>query len=227
MTRSHGASHEAGFTLIEAMAAVAVMAVIVGALSTVAGQWLPHWGRGLAKLQRDDLLNFGIDRIAADLAAAKYVSLNGDEEPLFDGAPSSVTFVRSAIGPNSASGLETVRISQVPNGPSFAMVRAKARFTPSLAGATLVVLAEPVVLVRAPVRISFAYAGSDRAWSDTWVGHKRLPDAIRITALDAGGRVLGASTAVALRVTAPARDKAKGSGDTPVSATSTIAVQRP
>jgi general secretion pathway protein J len=227
MTGSHDASHEAGFTLIEAMAAVAVMAVIVGALSSVAGQWLPHWGRGLAELQRADLLNFGIDRIAADLAAAKYVSLNGDEEPLFDGTPSSVTFVRSAIGPDSASGLETVRISQVPNGPSFAMVRAKARFTPSLAGAALVVLADPVVLVRAPVRISFAYAGPDRAWSDTWEGQKRLPDAIRITAHDAGGRVLGASTAVALRVTAPAQDEAKIGGDTPTPASSTTAAQQP
>jgi general secretion pathway protein J len=188
---------------------------------------LPHWGRGLAELQRADLLNFGIDRIAADLAAAKYVSLNGDEEPLFDGTPSSVTFVRSAIGPDSASGLETVRISQVPNGPSFAMVRAKARFTPSLAGAALVVLADPVVLVRAPVRISFAYAGPDRAWSDTWEGQKRLPDAIRITAHDAGGRVLGASTAVALRVTAPAQDEAKIGGDTPTPASSTTAAQQP
>jgi general secretion pathway protein J len=227
MTRSHDASHEAGFTLIEAMAAVAVMAVIVGALSTVASQWLPHWGRGLAELQRADLLNFGIYRIAADLAAAKYVSLNDDEEPLFDGTPSSVTFVRSAIGPDSASSLETVRISQIPNGPSFAMVRAKARFTPSLAGAALVVLADPVVLVRAPVRISFAYAGPDRTWSDTWEGRKQLPDAIRIAARDAGGRVLGASTAVALRVTAPAQDKAKIGTDTPTAAPSTVAVQRP
>lgn len=226
MTRSRDASREAGFTLIEAMAAVAVMAVIVGALSSVTGQWLPHWGRGLSELQRADLLNFGIDRIAADLAAAKYVSLDGDEEPLFDGTSSSVTFVRSAIGPDSASGLETVRISQVPNGPSFATMRAKARFTPSLAGATLIVLADPVVLVRAPVRISFAYAGPDRVWSDSWEGQKRLPDAIRITAHDAGARVLGASTAVAIEVTAPAQDKTKIGIDTPPLASST-AVQQP
>jgi general secretion pathway protein J len=227
MTRSHDSSGEAGFTLIEAMAAVAVMAVIVGALSTVAGQWLPHWGRGLSELQRADLLDFGIDRIAADVAAAKYVSLTGDEEPLFDGTVSSVTFLRSAIGPDSASGLETVRISQVPNGTSFAMVRAKARFTPSLAGASLVVLADPVVLVRAPVHIFFAYAGPDRVWSDTWEGQKRLPDAIRITALDASGHVLGASTAIPLRVTAPAQDKSKIGADTRTAAPSTVAVQRP
>jgi general secretion pathway protein J len=227
MTRSHDASREAGFTLIEAMAAVAVMAVIVGALSTVAGQWLPHWGRGLSELQRADLLDFGIDRIAADVAATKYVSLDGDQKPLFDGTASSVTFVRSAIGPDSASSLETVRISQVPNGSSFAMVRAKARFTPSLAGAALVVLTDPVVLVRGPVHIFFAYAGPDRAWSDTWEGQKRLPDAVRITALDAGGHVLGASTAIALRVTAPAEDKAKTGADTPTAVPSTVAVQRP
>ena len=37
-----------GFSLIEAMAALALTAIIILALSSVAGQWLPNWRRGLS-----------------------------------------------------------------------------------------------------------------------------------------------------------------------------------
>jgi len=230
MSRSGVKSCEAGFTLIEAMASVAVMAAIVAAMATIAGQWLPHWGRGLANLQRADLLGLGVERIAADVAAAEYVAPNGGvEDPLFDGLPSSVTFVRSAIGPNSPSGLETVRISEIEDGRSFSIVRVRAPFAPSLEPVGLTAFTDPVVLVRTPFRVIFAYAGADRRWRETWEGNKRLPDAVRLTVRNgAGGRVFAASTAVAIRVTAPAQDKSKTSTVTQLApSTATIAGQPP
>ena len=222
-------SREAGFTLIEAMAAVAVMAAIVAALATIAGQWLPHWGRGLAELQRADLLGLGIERIAADVAAAEYVAPNGDvEDPLFDGLPSSVIFVRSAIGPTSPSRLEVVRISEIADGRSLSIVRTRAPFAPFLGPIALAAFVDPVVLVRTPFRVSFAYAGADGKWTGTWEGNKRLPNAIRLTVrVGAESRVLAASTAVEIRVTAPAQDKSKTTTITPPPATATIAVQSP
>ncbi|MBV8662981.1 MAG: prepilin-type N-terminal cleavage/methylation domain-containing protein, partial [Hyphomicrobiales bacterium] len=44
-----GLAAEDGFSLIEALASVAVMAVILGALGLISGQWIPSWSRGLAE----------------------------------------------------------------------------------------------------------------------------------------------------------------------------------
>jgi general secretion pathway protein J len=207
MSSSCERSREAGFTLIEAMASVVVMGAIVAALGTLSGQWLPHWRHGLVELQRADLLSLGIERVAADVASAEYVSENGaTEEPLFDGSPSSITFVRSAIGLGSRGRLEIVRIAEIEDRRGVAIVRTRKPFA-DIAAAGFV---DPVVLVRAPFRVSFAYAGADRTWVDAWKGNKRLPNAVRLTVRDGPeGHLLAASTAVTLRVTAPPQDASK------------------
>lgn len=224
-------AHQAGFTLIEAMAAVAVTAAIVAGIASITGQWLPQWHRGVVDLQRADLLSLGVERIAADIAAAEYVPATGDDQaPLFDGGPSSITFVRSSIEPDAPSRLEIVRIAETNDDQGFAIVRASAPFTPTGAGGALTTFANAIVLVRAPFSISFAYAGPDRAWMEHWRGNTRLPDAVRIAVREGpGGRMLAASTAVALRVTAPARDRTKIVPEAPLSApeTSPIAAGRP
>ena len=62
-----------------------------------------------------------------------------------------------------------------------------------------------MTLVRAPFRISFAFAGPDRLWRDTWRDAAQLPTAIRLQVRDAGSdQVLAVSTAVLLNVDLPA-----------------------
>jgi general secretion pathway protein J len=64
---------------------------------------------------------------------------------------------------------------------------------------------DPVVLVRAPYRVSFAYAGPDRVWQDSWRGAAKLPNAIRVTLRDAAtAQVLAISTVAIVHVNAPA-----------------------
>jgi general secretion pathway protein J len=197
----------AGFTLMEAMLAVALMAAIVMAISTIAGQWMPNWRRGFADLQRADLLSLGLERIAADISAAEYALPNGAAtEPLFDGRELAVTFVRSAVGPDSHPHLEVVRLAEAADNRGFAIVRTRAPFAPLAQGATIAsqyAFADPVVLVRAPFRVSFAYAGPQRTWTPTWGPSQALPSAVRITVRDAKSeQVLAASTAIPLKVTA-------------------------
>src|SRR5215469_16013865 len=97
----------AGFSLIEAMATLALTATIILAVSSVAGQWLPNWRRGFVDLQRADLLGIGLERIVDDLSAAEYVTpWGGATAQLFEGDASSVTFVRSAAGPDAYPHLE-------------------------------------------------------------------------------------------------------------------------
>jgi general secretion pathway protein J len=195
----------AGFTLLEAMLAVALTAAIILGLATVTAQWLPNWRRGFEGLQRADLLSLGLERIVADVSSAEYVSPSeATQQPLFYGEALSVTFVRSALGPDSSPHLEVVRLAEKVDDRGFAIVRTRAPFTPLPQGATATQYAfgDPVVLVRTPFRISFAYAGPDRAWVNSWT-RDQLPDAVRISVRDwPSDQVLAASTAAQLKVTA-------------------------
>ena len=102
-----------GFTLIEALVAIALMGVILAALTSITSQWLPNWNRGIARAQRSELVSVALDRLIADIGASEFIPPNRDAKaPLFDGTEFSVTLVRSAIGPNTRPGLEIVRISQ-------------------------------------------------------------------------------------------------------------------
>ena len=122
----------AGFSLIEAMATLALTATIILALSSVAGQWLPNWRRGFVDLQRADLLGAGLERLVDDLSAAEYVTPSaGSRGPLFEGDASSVMFVRSAIGPDAYPHLEIVRLAEIKEDRGLAMVRTRARFAPT------------------------------------------------------------------------------------------------
>jgi general secretion pathway protein J len=201
MTRRSSVS---GFTLVETLVATVLMVAILGALATVTAQWLPNWNRGFARLQRAELVGRGLERMAADLAAAQFVRTHRASTALpFHGDEFSVTFVRSALGPNTPPGLEVVRLTQTADARGFAIVRTRARFAPLTPG-TEPRLADPVVLLRGPYRITFSYAGDDRVWRNIWSNGARLPRAVRILVRDsATGQVLPLSTAVAVHVTAP------------------------
>jgi len=194
----------AGFTLFEALAAVALMSAIVFAIGMVAAQWLPNWHRGFIRVQRAEILGLGIERIVADLSAALYVTPNGAaKSPIFSGGATSVIFVRDAIGPNATPHLEVVRLSEAVDGHGFALVRAVAPYVPTALDAPpgQFNFADPVVLVRAPFRISFAFAGADRAWRDVWVDNALLPAAVRVNVRDAAtDQVLSVSTVTPLHV---------------------------
>jgi general secretion pathway protein J len=198
---------EAGFTLLEALIAMMLMGVVLGALATITGQWIPSWNRGMTRLQRDEQLALGLERLAADLAAAEFISAGRETRvPYFEGNARSVTFVRTALGPNAGSELEFVRIAEMRSDQGVALVRARAPFTP-LAGDDPRYqpnFANPVVLVRAPYRLAFSYAGTDRLWYDTWTRQIRLPSAIKLDLHDsANRRTDSAFTAIYLRTAIP------------------------
>jgi len=200
--RSHG---EAGFTLLEVLLATLLMTVILGALATVTAQWLPNWNRGIARVQRAERLAIGLERALADLSVAEMVTMNSDNKhPLFEGTELSVTFVRSAVGPNTRPGLEVIRLIEKADERGLALVRERAPFNPMPSDAQIRFL-DQVVLVRAPFRVSFGYAGPDQVWQPTWRDQMELPATIRISVRDAGtGQVLAVSSAAIVHVNAPA-----------------------
>jgi len=199
-------SQRAGFTLIEALLATVLMAIIMGALAKVTSQWLRSWDRGFTRIQSVDLLAVGLDRLVADVAAAQIVAGSATNMPLFDGTEFAVMFVRTPLGPNTFTGLEVVRIEEASDNRGPVLVRNTAPFTPVIRDLTEVNFSNPVVLIRAPYRISFSYAGPDRVWRDTWRSAAQLPRAIRVSVRDsAGSRTLAVSTSTVLRAELPAR----------------------
>jgi general secretion pathway protein J len=64
--------------------------------------------------------------------------------------------------------------------------------------------ADPVVLLRAPIRIAFAYAGPDGRWTNSWRNAGELPTAMRIDVRDAErGMVISTATRIHADIAAP------------------------
>ena len=198
-------ANEAGFTLIEILLATLLMTVILAALATVTAQWLPNWNRGMARVQRAERLAIGLERVLADLSVAEMIPPNGDSKrPLFDGSELSVTLVRTAVGPNTRPGLEIIRLIEKADDQGLALVRERTPFNPMALDAQIR-FTDQVVLIRAPFRVTFAYAGPDQVWQPTWRGQVMLPSMVRVSVRDgATGQVLAVSSAAIVHVNVPA-----------------------
>jgi general secretion pathway protein J len=199
---------EAGFTLIETIVALALMGLVLSALASITAQWLPNWNRGVDRIQRSEVIGIALQRIGADLAAAEFVPANRESRhPLFDGSELSVIFVRTSLGPNAGPGLDVVRLGETTDRHEFVTVRSRTRFTPLPPASSLsehLHFGDPVVLLRKPFRLSFAYAGPDRIWTNTWHKADKLPAMIRLTVRETGTeRVLSVSTITPVHVQAP------------------------
>src|SRR5262245_31666722 len=212
MLRADQTSGQDGFTLIEALMALALTGLVLSALASITAQWLPNWNRGVDRIQQMESIAIAMQRIAADVSAAEYVPASRERpQPLFDGSAFSVTFVRTALGPNAGVGLDVVRIGEASDRGQSVTIRSRAPFGPMPAGVSpseQIHAADPVVLLRPQLRLSFAYAGPDRIFQDSWHDQERLPAAIMLTLRDAvTERVLSVSSATPVHVTASASNK--------------------
>lgn len=199
---------EGGFTLIETLVALALTGLVLSALANITSQWLPNWNRGINRIQRSESISLALQRLSVDLGAAEYVPASREQrKPLFDGSELSVTFVRTTLGPNARSGLDVVRIGETTDRQELVTVRSRAPFGPLEPGSSLseqIHTGDPVVLLRAPYRLSFSYAGPDRIWKSSWHEDK-LPATIMLTVRDAATeRILPVSTVTSVHADTPA-----------------------
>jgi general secretion pathway protein J len=195
-----------GFTLLEALIATALMGIILAALSTVAAQWVPNWNRGFAQVQRHEIVALGLERVLADVSAAEFVLADQvTRRAYFDGTDTSVIFVRTILAPGAGPGLEIVRIAEMPAESGPILVRTRAPFHSAKDRRYEALFDDPVVLIRAPQRVSFSYAGPDRVWRSDWRGERQLPRVIQLTLREeAADKRIVLSTAAIVHVELPA-----------------------
>lgn len=204
----HKADACAGFTLLEVLIAMVLIGMILGFLSAITAYWLPNWDRGVARLQRNEQLAFALERVAADLGAAEFIASAADKKRvLFFGSPHAIVLVRTVRAPHAPPGLEFVRLAETPAQDGAALVRMRAPFAPFIGEPDSKVqpdFTDPVVLVRAPYQLSFAYAGPDDVWEERWEQAQRLPRHIKITVRDlTTDRIIPASTIVPVHAELP------------------------
>ncbi|GLH78836.1 hypothetical protein SSBR45G_37450 [Bradyrhizobium sp. SSBR45G] len=195
---------QSGFTLIEALAAMALMGLLVSALAVITSHWLPNWDRGLRRIQGSESVSVALDRISADIAASEFIRPDGQTKSvLFDGSETSITFVRISLGPKGGRGLDLVRVAGAGEGDGAVVTRKRAAFAPGRSSDRDLV--DPVVLLQAPYRVSFAYAGADRTWTSSWRNAEKLPAAVRVTVRNAGDASTPSVSRIAvIHVSAPA-----------------------
>lgn len=206
MRRAAASAPIAGFTLVEVLVALILTGIALSGLAMIAANWLPNWRHGIARVEQAERIGLALDRIAADLAVAEFVPTNAKtKDPVFEGTSTGLTFLRTALGPNAAPGLERVSLAPGTDGEGAALMRRAAMYVPPGEGNATPPFGPPVALLRAPFQVSFSYAGRDGVWRNSWTGAKELPRAVRVVVRDGHtGRALDASTAVVLHAEVPA-----------------------
>ena len=206
---------EGGFTLIEALVALALTGLVLSALANLTAQWLPNWNRGLDRIQRSEMVGITLQRLADDLADALPVPASAsDMGPFFSGSEQSITFVRTALGPNAGPELDVVHLGETNDKAGLATVRSRTQFRPmppNASASNQFHFREPVVLLRSPYRLTFAYAGdNDEEWQSSWRDPSKLPSRIKLTVRDSSnGRAI--STVTSIHVQSPPQDDGNAS----------------
>lgn len=193
-----------GFSLIETLAALFLMGLILSALARLTSQWMPGWDRAFGRIQRSESVGIALERMGADIGTAEFMRPNRDTRSIFfEGTEDTVTFVRTALGPNVSPGLDVVRIAETKSGDGAVLIRSHARFVP---GPTEnLVFSDPVVLLRSPFAASFSFAGGDRVWKSVWHQPEALPQTVMITMRNAAtGEPIGLSRVVPLHISVSA-----------------------
>lgn len=191
-----------GFTLIEALVALAIGGFVIATLATVTGQWMRNWQVGIPVLQRSQSLVTGLDRIVADVAAARFMPA-GATGFIFTGEPTAITLVRQTLPVETPAGLEVVRLAALPGGGDVTLARSR---SPLPFGSSLSAPADPspVALLRQPQAVRFAYADADQVWQTSWQVPARLPRLVRVEVIDRrSGRAVLPAVVVRLHADAP------------------------
>jgi hypothetical protein len=210
-------SRRDGFSLIEALAALAITSVIIIATTGLIHNVALHFDRGTRGVNEAERLMLAVERLAQDFGSARFVAWTGangaavgfEATQASDDAPARVVFVGSGGVMSGPQGDEVVTLTIEPDGDATRLVRRRAAWTGSGMRVEDAVPSDPVVLIDGKVDIAFVFAHSmpngALEWVANWAGQSTLPRFVRLIVRDrASGRDLLGEADFAVRADAPA-----------------------
>ena len=204
-----------GFTLIEALVALAIASAGFAVIAQLAGTSLRNWSRGRDGAAVLDMITTGLSQASSDLRHALAVPVK--REPgapvLFLGEPARIVFV-SATGLRPGDlGLELISIRAQRLDDGTRLIRERGALSEGLDGR----MRDPVTLMQGRLTVRFSYRDEAGRRHDSWADRPALPAAVEIDLLrEDGGQILGAAQVFTLPVSYsadcldPDRDKTGG-----------------
>jgi hypothetical protein len=181
-------STEAGFSLVEVLAALLVTMLLVLTFSPFVSQMLATWSRGAEVANLVELKTRGLSRLREDLRHAVVLTGYGQVQDLasFQGGETSMSFPVAGLGPNEG-GIEYLSFAVGTGMNGRALVRRRA----PVIGSSYGTFVDPVILISGPFRYVFRYFSRQGEEVAVWgKGKLDLPGRIELNVVDNDGRLL-------------------------------------
>ena len=188
-------ARQRGFTLIEALAALAISSVIIAATVTLIHAVARNFDRGTRGVDAADGLTLAVERLASDFTSARFVAWMTAKGPALafkgeqaDGdKPARIVFVGGRDTGDGSRSDEVVTLSIERSDDVTRLVRRRAAWSGADMPVDHLSPQDPVVLLEGNVDIAFAFGRlvpGGLAWSTTWSDATTLPRFVRLILRD-------------------------------------------
>lgn len=181
-----GPDREAGFTLIEVLAALALASLVLVSLNLAMSAIERGVSKTQASLGRQSALTAATDIFAADVARIAKIR-RGEKEGdgyLFEGSARQMIYPLAEREGLTTGGLYLVRLRVRQEKGIYRLIRDRAPLAAGETPDTDAKWQDAVVLLEGPYDIAFAYRAQRsgaRAWTESWSGAEAMPEQVRLT----------------------------------------------
>jgi prepilin-type N-terminal cleavage/methylation domain-containing protein len=179
LRRSWPISSQAGFSLLEVLAALVITTLLMLSLTPLVRQMLATWPGGSEVAGMVEFKVRGLGVLRSDLRRAVVWRGFGRTEDLlgFRGTETSMSFPTAS---NGGDGLEMVAVDVTSSADGRALIRRRAPVT----GTTRTAFADPVVLFSGPYRYLMTYYSRDGSERPVWADPYAFPARVALKIVD-------------------------------------------
>jgi type II secretory pathway pseudopilin PulG len=179
----------AGFSLLEVLAALVLTTLLMISLTPLVRQMLATWWRGSEVASLVEFQIRGVAALRRDLVSSIVWTGSGqaDDTLFFRGNETALSFPAVSKYGDGAPRLEMISIDVANASNGHALIR---RHGP-IVGSTFRAPSDPLVLLSGPYRYFFRYYTRDGHESTTWDNREGPPGRIAVNVVDSSGQLAG------------------------------------